>query len=125
MDAVFGEGARIARLYGKSLQQNSMTEPFREHLPLGSSLELTSRSAYPPQSHALSGRTNRSGWLSRVMGRTREGSRYKPLLKGEDEEEELQRLERDAHVIGDDEEVEEEEVRRRSSSVQCSRQLAE
>jgi len=59
------------------------------------------------------------------MGRTREGSRYKPLLKGEDEEEELQRLERDAHVIGDDEEVEEEEVRRRSSSVQCSRQLAE
>jgi len=54
------------------------------------------------------------------MGRPREGSRYKPLLRGEDEEEELRRLERDvdAHVIGDDEE---EEVRRRSGSVQCPR----
>lgn len=101
----------------------SITEPFREHLPLGSSLEPTSRCAYPPQSHTLSGRRNRSGgsgWFSRVMGRPREGSRYKPLLRGEDEEEELRRLERDvdAHVIGDDEE---EEVRRRSGSVQCPR----
>lgn len=76
---------------------------------------------YPPQSHTSSGRTNDSGWLSRAMGRTREGSRYKPLLRGEEEEEEeeeLRRLERDVdtHVIGDDGE---EEVRRRSGSVQC------
>ena len=48
------------------------------------------------------------------MGRTREGSRYEPLLRGEDEEEEERDV--DTHVIGDDGE---EEVRRRSGSVQC------
>ncbi|KAL9711428.1 hypothetical protein Ac2012v2_005973 [Leucoagaricus gongylophorus] len=117
MDAVFGE----------ELNHSTFIEPFREHLPLGSSLEMSpvlAQCVYPPRPHTSSGRigTNRSGeenssWLSQMMGRKSrsksgkngEGSSYKLLSRGEDgDEDEMHRFRTDVdtHVIGDNEDTE-------------------
>ena len=132
MDAVFGEGVRILPLNHSShlkteLNHSTFIEPFREHLPLGSSLEMSpvlAQCVYPPRPHTSSGRigTNRSGeenssWLSQMMGRKSrsksgkngEGSSYKLLSRGEDgDEDEIHRFRTDVdtHVIGDNEDTE-------------------
>ncbi|KAJ3568361.1 hypothetical protein NP233_g5761 [Leucocoprinus birnbaumii] len=100
MDAVFGE------------------QPFREHLPLRSSLEMSPTSnlrVYPPQSRDATN-TNRTGegggsWFSRLLGgKNGSGnvgsSRYRPLSRGDGDEEELHRLRDHDENLGG-EEVEE------------------
>lgn len=92
------------------------TEPFRDHLPLRSSVEMSPISnerVYPPKSHDAAGggysRGSRDNWLSRVMGGGsgsggKATSKYRPLSSGEGDDEELRRLK--AHEDGDGDEDE-------------------
>ncbi|KXN82037.1 Sugar transporter STL1 [Leucoagaricus sp. SymC.cos] len=105
MDAVFGE------------------QPFRDHMPLRASGEMSPISntrVYPPQSaRNVTGNVNNriggdGGWFSRILGGRRgrgngikESSRYRPLSRGDGDEEELHRLRSDVdHDVNDENEVE-------------------
>lgn len=79
------------------------TEPFRDHLPLRSSVEMSPISnerVYPPKPHNTIGdvrdKSGKRNWLSRMLGNgsgsgNREASKYRPL-SGEGDEEELRQL---------------------------------
>ncbi|KAF9447011.1 hypothetical protein P691DRAFT_732189 [Macrolepiota fuliginosa MF-IS2] len=98
MDAVFGE------------------EPFGDHLPLRTSAPMSPTSdgrVYPPKSQVaakdLHNRSGQGNWLVRVLGNgkgsgSKEGLSYRPLSRGDGDEEELRQLKTHDDGEGDEDE---------------------